>query len=188
MGLPKGAARVLRLLAACTLMEGGSPVQSAEPASRADREESVRAFLQCWAAERGDSVQESTRYTSAWVSLRNDRALEVIVYIQGSGWCGSGGCPLLVLEPKGETFRVVGYTTITWPPIRILAHVTNGWHDIGVHVAGGGIVPGYDAGLPFDGNKYPLNPTALPARKLTGERVKATIITGKEVSQPLFKH
>ena len=175
-----------RLLAVGALLGGCSSAARAEPARAAAREGSLRAFLQRWATGKGDSLEESM-YTRAWVSLRSDRAMQVVVYIQGKGWCGSGGCTLLVLEPRGETFRVIGHMTITRPPIRILARTTNGWHDIGVHVAGGGIHPGYDAGVPFDGEQYAPNPTFPPARNVTGERVTATVITGHEGEQPLFK-
>jgi hypothetical protein len=50
-------------------------------------------------------------------------------------------------------------------------HRRNGWNDLIVFVSGGGIQPGYYAVLPFDGKKYPENPTIEPAMPLR-ERVK----------------
>jgi len=40
----------------------------------------------------------------------------------------------------------------------VLSHRTNGWRDLSVLVAGGGIIPGYQAVLQFDGRAYPSNP------------------------------
>jgi hypothetical protein len=174
------------LFVTCALIAVCAPAGGAEPAGSADRERSLRAFLQRWAGEANHPVEESTRYWSAWVRLRKDHASQVIVYVQGRDWCGSGGCKMLVLEPMGETFRLFGDTTITRPPIRILSHMTNGWRDISVHVEGGGIIPGYDAVLPFVRGQYTANPTVPPARKRTHEPVTATVITGEEVGQPLF--
>ena len=175
--------RALGVLATCALMLT-SPVASAQ-VKPDSQEESLRRFLRRWARDHNAAARD-TRYVRAWVNLRGEGAQQVIVYVEGQSWCGSGGCTMLVLAREGGGFRIVGYSTITHPPIRILAHVTNGWHDIGVSVRGGGVIPGYDAGLPFDGEKYPLNPSVPPARKATGEPVIATVITGEEPGQPLY--
>jgi len=57
--------------------------------------------------------------------------------------------------------------TVAQQPIRVLDTKSNGWHDLGVWVQGGGIQPGYEARLSFDGKEYPSNPTVPPARPLT---------------------
>ncbi|BDG01587.1 hypothetical protein [Anaeromyxobacter oryzae] len=186
MQVVQGMARVLAGLAVCAVLVAGS-ARGSDEAKPVNTEVSLRAFLRGWAAEAGDAEDPSTQYTHAWVNLRDNGSQQVVVYIEGPRWCGSGGCVLLVLEPHAESFRIVGYSTITWPPIRILRRVTNGWHDIGVRVAGGGIHPAHDAGLPFNGKKYPLNPSEPPARNATGESVISTAITGEEPGQPLWK-
>jgi hypothetical protein len=65
--------------------------------------------------------------------------------------------------------------TITNPPIRVLDQKLNGWHSLGVWVQGGGIQPGYEAELRFNGKSYPKNPSVPPARRadknLAGEVV-----------------
>jgi hypothetical protein len=53
-------------------------------------------------------------------------------------------------------------TTITRPPIRVLRTTTQGWRDIAVRVEGGGILPGYEAVLRFNGAGYPSNPSLAP--------------------------
>jgi hypothetical protein len=111
---------------------------------------------------------------------------EVIVYLSGRGWCGSGGCVMLILAPEGETYRVVTKTTVTRLPIRVLTTKSNGWHDISVEVAGGGIQPGYEAELSFDGKSYPSNPTVTPAHRSNGKVQGRTVITETTKDQALY--
>jgi hypothetical protein len=118
---------------------------------------------------------KTTQYFSAFVDLDEDDRQAVVVYVTGRYWCGSGRRRMLVLAPKGSSYAVVTETTITRLPIRVLTMKSNGWHDIGVWVQGGGVQPAYEAALSFDGKTYPSNPSSLPARpfdgKMTGEVV-----------------
>lgn len=94
--------------------------------------------------------------------LNGDGTPEVLAYAESAGQCGSGGCTLYILAPQGSGWRVVRRLPVTRPPIRVLASRTRGWHDLAVHVAGGGIVGGYDVRLRFDGRRYPGNPSIAP--------------------------
>lgn len=118
---------------------------------------------------------KTTRYYSAFVDLKDDGTRHVIVYFTDQRSCGSGGCITLILAPEGSSYKVVTSITIAWPPIRILATKSNGWHDIGVWVHGGGIVHPYEAKLSFNGKKYPSNPTMPPARRLA-EKVAGQVV------------
>ena len=122
---------------------------------------------------------ESTKYVAAFHDLNGDGKPEAIVYLVGRKWCGSGGCNTLILIERGNSWRMVSNQTITWPPIRVLSRVTNGWHDIGVWVAGGGVEPGYEVCLRFDGKTYRVAASAESARrspqKLPGEVVIQSI-------------
>jgi hypothetical protein len=120
-------------------------------------------------------LEQATRYSSVFVDLKDDRTKEVIVYLTGRGWCGSGGCRMLILAPEGTSFKIIAETTITRLPIRVLATKSNGWHDITIMVAGGGIQPGYEAVLSFDGKTYPSNPSVPPAHPLAG-KVRGVIV------------
>lgn len=91
-----------------------------------------------------------------------------LVYLVGPEFCGSGGCKLLILRRIREAYAVLGDTTVTRTPVRVLSTRTNGLPDIGVQVAGGGIVDGYEARLTFDGARYPANPTVAPAERIDG--------------------
>jgi hypothetical protein len=111
-------------------------------------------------------------YTYAYnrVKLHNGEASEALVYMPGADFCGSGGCTCFIFAARGGEYRLVSRLSLTRPPIVVSSHRTNGWSDLVVFVSGGGIQPGYYAVLPFDGAKYPDNPTVNPAAPLK-ERV-----------------
>lgn len=110
----------------------------------------------------------------------------ILVYVAGGGWCGTGGCPLMILERTGSSFHVLGDVSISWPPIYLLRTTTHGYPDLAVWVQGGGILPGYEARLRFDGRKYPENPSILPARRMRG-RINGTLLFSSAYGgEPLY--
>jgi hypothetical protein len=127
----------------------------------------------------------TTRITVASVKTSDGKTDEDIVYVSGQRWCGSGGCTMLILEPTESTFRAIGRVTIVQPPIRLLPSMHGGHPDIGVSVQGGGIQPGYEAVLSFNGKSYPGNPSMPPAQKAAVVRGKV-IIANTEDSVPLY--
>lgn len=116
-----------------------------------------------------------SRYTLALFDLNGDGNSEALIYAVDRRNCGSGGCDLYVLSENGEAYRLVTTISLTRPPIKVLSAVTHGWHDLAVRVAGGGIIPGYEARLRFDGSSYPLNPTA--ATRIEGHSGEVVIGT-----------
>jgi hypothetical protein len=134
--------------------------------------DSVKRFLQTW-----DSGKDKTmQYVAAFRDLDGDGKPEAIVYLINSRWCGSGGCSLLILKQDRSSWRIVTNITITRPPIRVLTNISKGWHNIGVWVQGGGIQPGYEAELRFNGKSYPRNPTVSPARQLKEKSAGEVVI------------
>jgi len=131
---------------------------------------SLRAFLEHFDADL------KGRFTDALVDLNGDGTPEAVVYLSSNDWCGSGGCTTLILVRDGDSWRLLTKVTITRPPIRVLATKSNGWRSISVWVHGGGIQPGYEAELRFDGKAYPANPTMPPARPLKGKPEGQTLI------------
>jgi len=123
---------------------------------------SLRTFLQ-----RFDGDLHG-RFIDAFVDLNGDGKSEAVVYLMSNDWCGSGGCTTLVLVRHGQSWKLMTKVTITNPPIRLFTTKSNGWRSIGVWVQGGGIQPGYEAELRFDGKRYPANPSIPPARRLPG--------------------
>jgi hypothetical protein len=69
----------------------------------------------------------------------------------------------------------------------VLETTTNGWRDISVRVAGGGIVPGYEAILPFNGKTYPGNPSVAPARRARGTSPGKVLIEGDREGTALYR-
>jgi len=148
-------------------------------------ESSLKAFLQAY--DSGSPSHDDTRYFAAFVDLHGDGAPEAIVYLTGRWWCGSGGCPTLVLARSGSSFRIVTSITVTRTPIRVLRSTSHGWHDLVVWVRGGGIrLGGYQAELRFDGKTYPSNPSVPPAVPLSGKVGGRIVISGSEEGVPLY--
>lgn len=102
-----------------------------------------------------------------------------LVYLVGPEYCGSGGCNLLILRRSPDGYDVLGETTVTQAPIRVLSSRTNGLPDIGVQVSGGGVTQAYEAKLAFDGTRYPSNPTVAPAERVEGAQ-GVTLITDQD--------
>jgi hypothetical protein len=140
---------------------------------------SLRSFLQSYLRVPPGNEDKTTRYSFAVVDLNSDGNPEVIVYLTGNNWCGSGGCTTLVLSSDNSTFRVITRITVSRPPLRMFTAKTNGWHEIGVWVQGGGAATGYEAELSFDGRTYPNNPTVSPARRLAGNTPAQVLLPNK---------
>jgi len=121
----------------------------------------LRSFLQKkvgW----GPVSDKAMYYSFAQVSLDGKGSKQVLVYVSGPGWCGSGGCAALLLEPFGSSFKVIDRFTLARLPIRILPSKSHGWHDLAMPVGGGGVIHRYWAILKFDGHKYPSNSSMAP--------------------------
>jgi hypothetical protein len=129
----------------------------------------LKAFLQNYPKSGSSEFDKTTRYSAAFADLSGAKVPEVVVYVSGRAWCGSGSCSMPILRPDGVSLTVIARTTITRPPIRVLQTTTNGWHDVGVWVQGGEILAGYTAVLSFNGKAYASNPTVPPARQLAGD-------------------
>lgn len=169
------------LAGCCAWLHGQDQSNTAKDAIK------VRQFLQQYlGADSYPSWSKPTRYFARFVDLNGTESKEVIVYLMGGGWCGSGSCATMILAPEKSSYRVVTSITITWPPIRILETRSHGWRDIGVWVQGGGIQPGYEAVLQFDGKEYPSNPSVAPA-KPDDKQMPGTVVVPKGVvGEPLY--
>jgi hypothetical protein len=140
--------------------------------------QSLKAFLQRYDADLKD------QFVAGFSDLNGDGKPEAIVYVTSNGWCGSGGCTTLVLIRDADSWRLLTKITATRPPIRVLTNTSNGWRNIGIWVQGGGIQPGYEAELQFDGKTYPANPSLTPARRSTRHAGKTLIAPTTVVVSP----
>lgn len=125
-----------------------------------------------------NSMLASTRYTYDRVDLNDDGAPEALVYLMGSYTCGSGGCMMLILEPAGQSYKMVSQMTLVNPPVVIAQDKTAGWKDLMIFVKGGGATPHY-ARLQFDGSSYPSNPSIAPALPSEASLSGTAILTEK---------
>ncbi len=147
----------------------------------------LKVFLQGFdQAEWDPSARDKVRYAYALVDLDGDGKPEVIVYLVGQAWCGSGGCQTLILARTESSYKVISRMTITQLPIRVLDRKSNGWRSLAVRVQGGGIQPGYEAELKFDGIKYPLNPSILPAEPIKEPAPGQIVIKSYDDVKPLY--
>jgi len=143
-------------------------------------ETDVRTFLKAYLQnEVGGADIGPTKVAISFFDLNGDGKDEAIVYIVGSMWCGSGGCNALVLTPSDATFDVTMNASVTRTPIGVLNTSSNGWRDLFVSIAGGGIEAGTVA-MKFDGNSYPDNPTVEPAKPV--DATGATVLFAEDES------
>ncbi len=153
-----------------------------QPTQGPSQNELLRKFLRDYIGA-PTQEKETTRYSSVFVDLRDDGAQEVIVYLSSDGWCGTGGCTLLILAPEGTSYRVVTRIPAVRLPIRVLTSKTNGWHDVTV-VAG---KPLNEEILPFDGKTYPSNASMPPAHPLSGEAAGKIVMPETAEDKPLYQ-
>ncbi len=146
--------------------------QAADPS--AQERNALGTFMHKW--EQKVNAGRPVSHIDAFVDLNEDGKNEALVYITDRDWCGTGGCNLLILTREGSSNRIISEASITRPPIRVLERKSHGWRNISVWVVGGGIQPGYEAELRFDGKTYPGNPSGGPARRLRGKAAGRVVI------------
>ena len=168
----------LSTLATCL---GWAQRPGAESSSGIDS--SLKRFLQDYV---GRPSLATTKACLRLVDLNNDRQDEAIAYLTGNGWCGSGGCTMLILARHGDHWRVITKATLSRPPIRVLNTSSKGWRSIAVWVQGGGIQPGFEAELRFDGNRYPTNPSVPPALPTVQNMPGEVLVRASDQGTPLF--
>lgn len=89
--------------------------------------------------------------------LNEDGSKEIFVALNGSYFCGSGGCSFLLLDSSGN---LISNFTVSTRPFVVLPEKKNGYHHLMVYSNKAWRV------LQFDGKKYPSNPSILPAATL----------------------
>jgi hypothetical protein len=155
--------------------------------TRSQRSEGLlRTFLQEHLRDAPFPDDKTTEYSAAYVDLNGDGKEEIIVHIIGRSWCGTGGCHTLIIEPTNASFDVISEISITRPPIRVLKRSSHGWKNLTVWVEGGGILPGYEAELRFDGKTYPENPTVSPAKPLSGKVSGKIVVSESTQTKRLY--
>ena len=97
--------------------------------------------------------QTYPEYKHVLIDLNNDGVEDALVLLQGRSWCGSDGCPMLVLQGEGASYRIVSKSSVTREPLRMAESSSNGWRDLIVHSDGS------EKLLQFNDHAYPTNPS-----------------------------
>jgi heat shock protein HslJ len=93
------------------------------------------------------------RYVYGRVDLNHDGRDEVLVYLLGSIFCGTGGCSLLLFTEGQEGYSLVDEFPISRLPVIVSAERTEGWNDLIRLESGGGAEAAYVRHA-FDGAQY----------------------------------
>lgn len=118
--------------------------------------------------------EQSRKFRLFEHNLNKDPEKEIFVGLTGSNFCGSGGCTVLLLSPKGE---LITRFTVTGDPILIADTKTKGWNDLILHSNG------KDHLMKFDGKTYPSNPSTQPVYTSSTSQ---TLVKGLEATDQLY--
>lgn len=114
------------------------------------------------------------RYVYGRVDLNGDGRREVLVYLLGPFFCGTGGCTAMLFTETPDGYELVSTFSTSRPPFLIAARMSNGWSDIIYRQSGGG-VPAAFVRFSWDGKRYleterlPGDPEPAGRRQLAGE-------------------
>lgn len=134
-------------------------------------------------ADRPDFFSEYT-VILGFAELRPDHR-DLVVYVSGPRYCGTSGCGGFIfqdktVDPAKPEYGLLSRIRPARLPITALKSSHNGWADVGVAVAGGGIMTPYTGALSFDGTSYNSNPTLMDVPHVSDDDVKAIIIGDPE--------
>ncbi len=130
-----------------------------------------------------DSLPSS--YAHRFVALSGKENWQAIVYLTGPGWCGTGGCTLLILTEESSSYKVISHIPAIRPPIRQLQSRSHGWHDLAVWRAGGGY-RGHEERLSFDGESYWWNSSDSAGGRSVEKMGGKIVLSSKDRESPLF--
>lgn len=114
------------------------------------------------------------RYVYGRVDLNADGRSEVLVYLLGSIFCGTGGCSTLLFTETQDGYRLVSKFSISRPPFVVASETSVGWSDLMYLQSGGGAPSGF-VRFSWNGKRYvererlPGDPMPAGRRQLVGE-------------------
>ena len=104
---------------------------------------------------------------------------DALVYLADSNYCGTGGCTVLIFSSPTNrkrqvgSFSYVGRIHQVHAPIGTLANSHDGWRDLAVSVAGGGIRSAHLARMTFSRGRYPSNASTIVDSEVTIDHSQA---------------
>jgi heat shock protein HslJ len=114
------------------------------------------------------------RYVYNRVDLNGDTQEEVLAYVSGRDFCGTGGCPLLLLGRDAKGYKVINSFPVSRLPVTVSPQRTGGWNNL-VRLESGGGAPASYVTHAFDGTHYvergrtPAGTSPAGTRYLAGE-------------------
>lgn len=135
---PPAAAPTPATPATATPAPAPEPV-AATAATKADAalEDAIRAAFPDYRAAAVDGLP-TARYLASRRDLNGDGADEVIVYLMGPFFCGTGGCSLLVFAQGENGYKEIANAGTARPPVSIVKAGMNGYADLWYEQSGGG--------------------------------------------------
>lgn len=125
--------------------------------------------------------EENIRYYYNKVDLNEDGIPEVFVFLVGPFVCGTGGCSGVIFKVENGEYKTLSRFSLVRNPVIISNSKTNGYKDIIMYVAGGGI-ESFFAELKYDGTTYPSNPSIQPKVE-QGTIVEGLAIVSDDISK-----
>lgn len=121
-----------------------------------------------------DNISEDNkdRYIYFHEDLNDDKKDEILVFLWGDNYSGTGGGTLMIFNNK---YDLISRTTVVNMPIIISKNKTNGYKDIMVKVEGGGVYKGFYSLLKYENKRYPLNASMQEKVNLDKNNIKRII-------------
>ena len=117
-----GALLLSFLLAASTAAAPGSEATTLSALGDRDGVGTLRGFIQDYLTTHGDDAAggRSAKASIGRVRLSVRDPKGYVVYVTDGGWCGSGGCHVLVVTNHARRFEPLGFFSASDLPIAIL--------------------------------------------------------------------
>lgn len=121
-----------------------------------------------------DNIKDDNndRYIYFQEDLNDDKKDEILVFLWGDNYSGTGGGTLMIFNNK---YDLISRSTVVNLPIIISKNKTNGYKDIMVKVEGGGVNKGFYSLLKYENKKYPLNASMQEKVNLDKKNIKRII-------------
>ncbi|MBZ0115046.1 MAG: hypothetical protein K8J08_21475 [Thermoanaerobaculia bacterium] len=132
-----------------TLTTISAPVWATDPSH--DVQRAVDSYLEQL------NEPSTSQYLHALTDLDSDGVDDLVVLMSSPGWCGSGGCTLMMFHGTQEGFELISDCSVVGDPVRISSSESHQWKDLIVYSRGKG-----DVRLRFDGKVYPHNASVEP--------------------------
>lgn len=142
-------------------------------------DEALRSFLiarvfrpDAYLNDADSSWDRRARYRTKSVRLSESGPPVDLVFLVGDFWCGTGGCPTLVVDRNAAKPRLISEIDLTREPISVLPATHHGWHDLRALSVGGGKRVANWATYRYDGRRYQLHGyTPMRAARDSGQVV-----------------